>query len=117
MSVIPLTQVKGNCPMGCGPTLSLTEEGVIWCWKQGCPRPSAAHEVLQDNEAEHIVHFGNQTYVVYHPLHERLDNGLVICGIHEMLTGALPYLEFDDGVKYRFTYKDSNWTWEKTDAR
>ena len=52
-----MTDVQGNCPMGCGEGLILGEGGVIWCAALLCPRPTAAAEILADRESEHIVIF------------------------------------------------------------
>lgn len=45
-------RVGGYCPMGCGETLFLGEDGYVTCSLIECPRPDAAAVIL-DNPAEH----------------------------------------------------------------
>lgn len=80
-----MISIRGNCPMGCGPTLILGEGGAVICRDPGCPRPSAVHELLDDNEIEHVVRLSARDFDVQHPLRERLDGQLWSCDVHEQL--------------------------------
>lgn len=74
--------VAGFCPMGCGQTLFLGAGGHVTCSLIGCPRPTAADELLGDTETEHIVMLGADEFTVRHPLRERLDDALLDCQLH-----------------------------------
>lgn len=76
-------KVKGCCPMGCGDTLFLGTGGYVTCSLIGCPDPSAASEILEDPETEHIVVFDEKGFTVQHPLRERLAGELFDCPLHE----------------------------------
>jgi len=41
-------KIRGNCPMGCGEGLILSELGELFCGDLLCPRPTAAAEILAD---------------------------------------------------------------------
>lgn len=79
--------VAGYCPMGCGQTLFLGAGGHVTCSLIGCPRPTAVDELLHDQEIEHLVKFGEDTFTVRHPLHERLDDALMTCSLHTYIAG------------------------------
>lgn len=72
------------CPMGCGETLYTIFSG-IRCASENCPRPNAAHEILNDSETEHVVKFEEASFSVKHPLRERLGGDLFACELHEKL--------------------------------
>jgi len=113
-----MTDVQGNCPMGCGEGLILGEGGVIWCAALLCPRPTAAAEILADRESEHIVIFGETEFTVRHPLRERLDDALMDCELHKDIA-AMDGPPVTPGT-YRARWADYNaatpgygrWTWE-----
>lgn len=85
-----MIRIEGNCPMGCGAHL-YAEEGRsfnrIICMAQGCPRISAAQEILEDAESEHTVQFSGSGFTIRHPLRERLDDKLMTCDLHLVCTG------------------------------
>jgi hypothetical protein len=83
----PPTPLKGYCPMGCGETLFVAAGGYIICSRIACPAPTAASEILHDAETEHTVLFGEGTFIVRHPLRERMDDALMRCHLHEHIAG------------------------------
>lgn len=77
---MPITDLPAlRCPMGCGATLHLMPVGVIRCLARKCPEPMAASMILADEETEHVVVYKGGTYVVRHPLRERIGDALVEC--------------------------------------
>ncbi len=66
-------EVRGNCPMGCGEGLILSELGGLLCADLLCSRRAAAQEILADAEAGHVVTFTDEGFIIQHPLRERLD--------------------------------------------
>lgn len=84
---MPMADVAGYCPMGCGRTLFLGEGGHVTCSFIRCPRPTAVAELLEDQESEHMVSLGDDTFTVRHPLRERLDDALLTCNLHDYLAG------------------------------
>jgi hypothetical protein len=103
-------KVTGYCPMGCGQTLSLGAGGHVTCGRIGCPRPDAVSDLLDDNEAQHIVSFGADGFTVRHPLRERLDDALMRCALHEHIA-AMDGPPVAPG-RYRALGDGSGWTWE-----
>lgn len=71
--------------MGCGDTLFLGEGGYVTCSLVGCPRPTAASDILEDGETAHIVVLEDKGFTIRHPLNERLDGGLFDCHIRQEL--------------------------------
>jgi len=74
--------------MGCGEHLFLGDDGGITCSYLHCPRPTAAHELLDDHETEHVVHLDETetAFTIRHPLRERLDDDAIMtCTLHEYL--------------------------------
>jgi hypothetical protein len=90
-----MTAITGNCPMGCREGLILGEGGTIWCGSLLCPRPTAAAEILADPEAGHIVDITlDGQFTIRHPPHERLDDALLTCKLHQLLAGEnTPFLK------------------------
>jgi hypothetical protein len=76
--------------MGCGQTLATNGSigARIVCTGGKCPRPTAADEILSDAETLHIVNFGDTTFALVHPLAERLDGGLLDCGLHRYIASG-----------------------------
>jgi hypothetical protein len=79
-----MTDVTGNCPMGCGRTLFLGKGGYITCSYVHCPRPDAVADLLADRETEHLATFDADGFTIRHPLRERLDNALMTCDLHAL---------------------------------
>lgn len=94
-----MIDVKGFCPMGCGPTLFVAEGGYITCSFNKCPNPSYVSELLEDRETEHIVKFVEGGFTVQHPLREKKDT-LMTCDVHLRLAD-LDYPPVKPGT-YRF---------------
>lgn len=78
--------VQGFCPACGNPTLAIDEfEARLGCTEVDCPRPTAAHDVLSDDQTLHLVTLRRDDFTVRHPLIERLDNRLEECRIHAAL--------------------------------
>lgn len=55
-------------------------QGNIYCKSPGdCPDREAAQKILGDQETEHVIVYRDGTYVVRHPLRERIGDALVEC--------------------------------------
>ena len=80
-----LRKVQGYCPICRGDTLVLAIGGHITCGRLTCPRPTAVDELLEDHEIEHVVSIGDSAFMVRHPLRERLDDELMVCGLHKWI--------------------------------
>lgn len=79
------TQVKAYCPW-CGHRgLFVGVEGHLTCPAVECRRPTAADELLDDQEIAHVVTLGDTEFTIRHPLHERLDDRLMECDLHRYL--------------------------------
>jgi hypothetical protein len=62
----------------------------LQCMNGECPNPSAAQQLLSDNETEHIVRFNERGFFnVKHPLRERIDGELLDCPIHAVVTARV----------------------------
>jgi hypothetical protein len=75
---------KLYCPMGCGNTLHVMVgggSGGLTCLARNCPDKNAAQKILSDGETEHVVVYKGGTYVVRHPLRERIGDALVECEV------------------------------------
>mgnify|MGYP001569443309 FL=1 len=106
-----MTDVVGYCPACGSQTLFLGDGGHVTCSRLDCPRPTAADELLADDETHHVVQLGPKTFTVRHPLHERLDDALMTCGVHERIAGM-------DGPpaasgRYRVRVDGELWNWER----
>ena len=117
-----LRNIIGFCPMGCGATLVPVAEDCQAdaavkpvCLHEGCPRPTAAAEILADSETEHLVERKERDYTVRHPLRERLDNQLLGCDLHANIHGmsAPP-----PPGRYRVRHDpvDGAWIWDAVPA-
>lgn len=82
-----MDKVQGNCPMGCGETLFLGEEGHITCSWIKCPDPGAVDTILSTKETEHIVVITDTGFSVKHPLRERVEDDLFSCTLWSDLSG------------------------------
>lgn len=76
--------ITGFCPMGCGETLYLDGSHIECCNKE-CPQSDAVSLILEDRESEHIVELGLKTFIVRHPLRERLADALMSCGLNDWI--------------------------------
>lgn len=80
--------------MGCGETLFLGEGGYVTCSLVGCPRPTAASEILEDGETEHVVQIEGVNWHLRHPLKERLDDAMFTCKVaHSIAVRGGPSVE------------------------
>lgn len=83
-----MTPVQGYCPMGCGTTLKRTNFGQVVCDYKDCPDPTRLHRILMDPEGEdHIVVFKEDSFIVQHPLKERMGDRMVECDLHAYIKG------------------------------
>ena len=109
--------VAGHCPMGCGRTLTL-DHAHVTCTSPRCPRPTAVHDILADDETEHVVTFADGgTFLVVHPLRETLGSALE-CPANGHVTRMQPM----PPGRYRMTRipcdtpgcvcDDDTWTWQ-----
>ena len=81
--------VVGFCP-ACGHESLHVVDGKVVCARRiRCPRPDAAHVLLQDPEPGHLVEIKDDGFTVRHPLIERLDDAFMDCALHACLH-ALP---------------------------
>lgn len=80
-----LLVVAGHCPM-CGGVLAVDEAGVITCTDPRCENPLAAHQVLGEDETEHIIEIEAERFHLMHPLRERIGGELLTCQLHEWLS-------------------------------
>jgi hypothetical protein len=107
--------VAGYCP-ACGrESLTVDDDGFLGCNRRGCPRPDAAHEILDDPETEHIVQLASLEFTVRHPLRERLDDALMSCDLHRWITrrDGPPY----EPRRYRVSADGTGgWSWERIDG-
>lgn len=89
--------------MGCGETLAYVPRsegpGYVTCVAPSCPNHHAAHKILADSETEHIVQLDDDGVSVQHPLRERLDGDLFVCGLFTWL-GRQPVAPYPLG-RYR----------------
>ncbi len=109
------TEIRGYCP-ACGHGSLVVNPspyvavGVYCCWPD-CPRPTAAHEILQDAQTDHVVTFTEDGFTLRHPVRERLDDELLRCSAHRYLvdlgtSGAVP-------GTYRMLPSDDTWRYER----
>lgn len=103
-------RVVGNCPMGCGETLRRDQFGHVVCSALECPTPTAVNAILLERETEHIVVFSESSFIIQHPLRERIDGGLFRCALLAYCS-ALPgpptapgrYRALEQGGEWRFS--------------
>jgi hypothetical protein len=107
-----VTDVRGNCPMGCDEGLIIGEGGRIWCGNLLCPQPDAAARILEDAETEHLVTFDGDGFTIRHPLRERLDDELMSCLLHQWCATLRPDLIPPPGA-YRALETPGGWIWER----
>lgn len=110
----PMPKVAGECPMGCGATLFLGSGGHVTCSLIGCPRPTAADELLHLT-TDHAVIFDDHGWTVEHPARERLDGAMHLCALHQHLRSL-------DGApvapgRYRVAYDGERDRWTFTPER
>lgn len=81
------TTVQGYCPVCGGRSLFLGTGGYVTCSRSDCSNPSAASDILDDRETEHVVTLDAADFSIRHPLRERLgDDDLNNCDLHQQLT-------------------------------
>lgn len=84
MAAERLPKVAGRCPMGCGATLFVGAGGHVTCSLLGCPRPTAADELLH-LPTEHYVVFDEHGWTLEHPARERIEGAMHGCAVYEQL--------------------------------
>lgn len=105
-----VVKVRGFCPMGCGETLFVGEDGCVTCADIDCPASGAVTTLLEDFETEHIVLFDEDGFSIQHPPRERLNGELFDCALHSRLRAQdeMPveeeglYRVIDDGESLNF---------------
>ncbi|HEY9472294.1 MAG TPA: DUF6085 family protein [Mycobacteriales bacterium] len=107
--------IDGWCPMGCGQTLVLGAACLITCSNQQCENPTAASDLLADDETGHLVTFGGDgQHAIRHPLAERLGNADLTCDLAAYI-GRMPAAVLRPG-RYRVRRMApgmSSWGWER----
>lgn len=100
-------KIKGFCPMGCGRTLHVKEEGAVYCGWPGCPNPEAAGLMLMEKETEHVGILHDSTFTLKHPVRERISGDIMSCQlagrlmklfttVNELLTTGTQFRVTDD---------------------
>lgn len=86
-------RINGYCP-ACGAAELIMDYATanLRCDARGCPRPDAAHEILQDAQTEHVVTFTDDGFTLKHPIKERLDDDLLRCVVHRWIADHNPEL-------------------------
>lgn len=81
-----MVHVLGYCP-SCGQDSLFVPKGggAIMCQLSGCFERTAAHDILGDQETQHIAVIREKDFTLRHPLFERIDNRLMECKVHQML--------------------------------
>ena len=106
-----MSALVGHCP-ACGrQSLFQGMGGHITCGHLECPRPTAVDELLQDDEREHIVYFEEHSFVIRHPLRERLQDELVQCVLTEHIA-SLPEPPVEPGRYRAMAMIGGLWKWE-----
>jgi Family of unknown function (DUF6085) len=80
-------RVLGYCP-ACGQDKLFVPKngGAVLCHHMECPEPTAAHDILADRETQHVVTFTEKGWTLRHPLIERIEDRLMACSVHEMIS-------------------------------
>lgn len=95
IEIDPDRKIAGYCPMGCGETLTRSDDGRVMCASPFCPTPLAVDVLLDVDETEHRGDFTADGFTLEHPLRERLEGELFLCPVHKYLADLdeLPVLE------------------------
>jgi hypothetical protein len=108
-----VTAVAGYCPACGNRTLFLGKGGYVTCSLDVCPNPTAAADLLSDQEIQHIVVLDADPdvgFTIRHPVIERVTGDLFTCNLHT-------YLSQRDGPparpgSYRVHRAPTGWAWE-----
>lgn len=85
---MPMIDVSGWCPMGCGRTLHLnSDSGMIACLNKECPSPLAVTKLIAADRPFHTVKIGRFDFKIEHPLSERATGSLFDCSLDAWLSG------------------------------
>lgn len=90
--------------MGCGETIHLMGSGMLGCVNYQCPDKGAAQKILSDTETEHVIVYKGGTYVVRHPLRERIGDALVECALAAVVFGLSDHPQQDG--RYRMWFDE-----------
>jgi hypothetical protein len=83
---MPMIDVVGWCPMGCGRTLHVNSEaGMIACLNKSCPCPLAVTDLISVDRPFHWVKIQRTGWAVEHPLKERVTGSLFDCSLTDWL--------------------------------
>lgn len=77
-------KVVGYCPMCGSSSLFLDESGYATCSVSFCSS-TAASVILNDPETEHVVRLYKDSFIVRHPLRERVGDALMDCQLGNYL--------------------------------
>lgn len=102
--------VDGFCPE-CGEQTLVLVGSRLQCVNEVCPKWDAAHALLQDREVRHVVQVGQAGWTVRHPLVERIDDELMVCGLHAHLDRILRHNRPPVG-RYWLSFFEATQTWE-----
>ena len=81
-------RVEGYCPM-CGRAALIKMGSRLMCTDDRCPNPLGLHILLQNRMiSDHLVRVGEDGFSVQHPMRERLNGELFVCGLHVGLSQA-----------------------------
>lgn len=107
-------RVRGRCPMGCGDTLFLGSGGYVTCSWIKCPNPTAMADLMLDHaDPWHTVVIDEATFVIEHPMRERLHGALFECPLHAHMAA----LDGPPRVPGRYrVHGDGPWSWATTPA-
>ena len=107
-----IDEIAGYCPMGCGQTLFRADDGSVTCSFIRCPNRTAADEILNDRETEHVVEFRPDSFTIRHPLRERLSDDLMTCELHSYVESLAGPPVAPARYRARFTGVTRVWSWE-----
>jgi len=96
---VPPGTIAGQCPMGCGETLSVATGGRIICNGPDCPHPKAV-DVLLHQHHDHVVAFSSTGFTIEHPLRERILHTMSACELMDDLR-ALDGMPVTEPGRYR----------------
>lgn len=83
---MPMIDVLGYCPMGCGKTLHLNpDSGMIACLNKSCPSPLAVTKLIGADSTSHLVKIERTGWTLEHPLKERVTGSLFDCSLADWL--------------------------------
>jgi Family of unknown function (DUF6085) len=104
-----LIDIQGYCP-ACGEAklqVSSQQGGVVYCNEPNCPKPDAAHKILQDQEREHVLRLDDDGWTLKHPLRERLNSDLFDCPTTTALADLIERTDIENTAKGKYRVVDN----------